>query len=261
MIRRVTSLIALVSLTAVAPALAETSDGFRGGASTSHAELPAYLQCVPYAREVSGIQIYGDAHSWWDQAEGRYERGRTPKVGAVMAFQPHRNMRLGHVAAVSKVIDNRTVLLDHANWSPINGRRGQIERNVKAIDVSPNNDWSEVRVWYAPVQGLGTTPWPVHGFIYSKGAPQRRLQVASAPAPRVVSQAPATSKASSTFTQAFASLDTAPQPVRARPLPATVQRTRAEPVRVATRPASRPAARPTVKAVDPLEAAVLRYGN
>ncbi len=133
---------------------------------TLAAELPPYLQCVPYARQVSGINIFGDAHTWWNQAEGRYGRGHKPKVGAVMAFRPHGNMELGHVAAVSRIVDSRTVLLRHSNWSPINGRRGQIENDVKAIDVSPGNDWSQVRVWYAPLGDLGGTAWPVHGFIY-----------------------------------------------------------------------------------------------
>jgi surface antigen len=129
--------------------------------------LPPYLQCVPYARRVSGIAIFGDAHTWWGQAEGRYARGFEPRVGAVMAFRPHGNSRLGHVAAVSRIVDSRTVLIRHANWSPINGRRGQIEDDVKAIDVSPANDWSEVRVWYAPIEALGGTRWPVQGFIYN----------------------------------------------------------------------------------------------
>ena len=138
---------------------------------TSSESLP-YLQCVPYARQVSGIQIYGDALTWWDKAEGRYARGSRPKPGAVMSFRPHGNMELGHVAAVSRVIDSRTVLLRHANWSVINGRRGQIEDNVRAVDVSDSNDWSEVRVWYAPIGALGTTAWPVNGFIYPE-APGR----------------------------------------------------------------------------------------
>ncbi|RQW42588.1 CHAP domain-containing protein [Novosphingobium sp. LASN5T] len=127
-----------------------------------------YLQCVPYARQVSGIGIYGDALTWWDQAAGRYARGRQPRVGAVMSFRPYGGMELGHVAAVSRIIDSRTVLLRHANWSPINGRRGQIEKDVRAVDVSPENDWSEVRVWYAPIADLGTTRWPVNGFIYNE---------------------------------------------------------------------------------------------
>jgi len=156
-----------ISLAATMPADArsafETTDDAGGSAS----ELSPYLQCVPYAREVTGIQIYGEAYTWWEQARGRYQRGSRPKEGAVMAFKPSGNMRLGHVAAVSRVIDARTVLLSHANWSPIDGRRGLVERNVKAIDVSPNNDWSAVRVWYDPLDGLGTTHWPLEGFIYN----------------------------------------------------------------------------------------------
>ena len=146
-------------------------------------ELP-YLQCVPYARQVSGIRIFGDAHTWWDQAAGKYARGTRPRVGAVMAFKPHGAMRLGHVAAVSKVIDSRTVLLRHANWSLIDGRRGQIEDDVRAVDVSEANDWSEVRVWFAPIQALGTTHWPLAGFIYpdktSDDAPLARTTLADA---------------------------------------------------------------------------------
>ena len=107
--------------------------GLGGKASPA---LPPYLQCVPYARRVSGIGIYGDAHTWWGQAAGHYQRGASPRVGAVMAFAPHGKMLLGHVAAVSKIVDSRTVLLRHANWSLIGGRRGQIEDNVRAIDVS-----------------------------------------------------------------------------------------------------------------------------
>jgi surface antigen len=140
---------------------------FRDGASRSD-NLPPYLQCVPYARRVTGIAIYGDAYTWWGQANGRYAKGSVPKVGAVMSFRAGGSSRLGHVAAVSKIVDSRTVLISHANWSPINGRRGQIEKNVEAIDVSPNNDWSQVRVWYAPIKALGGRRWALDGFIYNK---------------------------------------------------------------------------------------------
>lgn len=158
-----------------APAFANSVTGFEPDAAGD--ELP-YLQCVPYAREVSGIQIYGDAWTWWDQAEGHYSRGHTPRVGAVMAFQPYGNMTLGHVAAISRVIDSRTVLLRHANWSPIDGRRGQVENDVRAVDVSPDNDWSQVRVWYAPIQNLGSTAWPVAGFIYPSRDTRPAFQLA-----------------------------------------------------------------------------------
>lgn len=155
----------------------------------------ATLQCVPYARDISGIQIYGDAHSWWGQADGRYARGDRPAKGAVMAFKPHGAMQLGHVAAVSKVVDSRTVLLNHANWSTIDGTRGHIERDVMAIDVSDDNDWSAVRVWYTPIDGLGTTTYPIHGFIYPVkpgtefAPPQQYAKAMPAPSRPVIQKA------------------------------------------------------------------------
>jgi surface antigen len=124
------------------------------------------LQCVPYARALTGVEIRGDAHTWWGQADGRYQRGTAPKVGAVMAFRPHGNMRLGHVAAVRKIVDKRTLIISHANWSTINGGRGHIEEDVRVVDASEANDWSRVRVWYTPNAALGTTEWPLNGFIY-----------------------------------------------------------------------------------------------
>jgi surface antigen len=132
------------------------------------AALNEGLQCVPYARALSGVTIFGDAHTWWDQAEGKYARGNQPKVGAVLVFPPHGNMRLGHVAAVRRVVDDRTIMISHANWSTIGGVRGHIEEDVRAVDVSQDNDWSRVRVWYTPNEAMGGTEWPAHGFIYPK---------------------------------------------------------------------------------------------
>ena len=176
-------------------------------AISGQAELAPYLQCVPYARQVSGIQIYGDARTWWDQAQGRYATGTVPKRGAVMTFRPHRSMELGHVAAVSRVIDSRTVLLDHANWSPIDGRRGQIERDVMAVDMSPANDWSAVRVWYHPLGGLGTTEWPVDGFIYPgrDGTPSAAPMRVAEAAP--IRTGPTRLESSRRFLAAFDNLD------------------------------------------------------
>lgn len=137
------------------------------------------LQCAPFARQVSGIDIHGNANSWWGQAEGRYDRGQEPRVGAVLAFSSSRSMPVGHVAMVSKVVNAREVLLTHANWS----YRGGIERDVRAVDVSPNNDWSDVRVWYGPIGNLGRRSNPAKGFIYAtapKAADAAPVQIASA---------------------------------------------------------------------------------
>lgn len=122
------------------------------------------LQCVPYARMISGIQLFGNAKTWWSQAAGKYARGNEPRVGAVLAFSATRSMPLGHVATVGKIISSREVLLNHANWS----YRGGIERSARAIDVSPNNDWSEVKVWFARIGDFGLRTNPARGFIYSE---------------------------------------------------------------------------------------------
>jgi surface antigen len=120
-------------------------------------------QCAPFARMVSGIEIYGNAGTWWDQAEGRFERGRTPRVGSVMVMKPFARMRVGHVAMVSGVVSTREITVTHANWS----RRGGVERDVRVVDVSAGNDWSEVRVWYAGNGNLGTTSYPTYGFVHA----------------------------------------------------------------------------------------------
>lgn len=139
--------------------------------SPMNANARGGLQCVPFARQVSGIDIRGNAKTWWYQAEGRYQRGSAPVEGAVLAMPGSGRMRLGHVAMVSKVVGEREILLTHANWS----RRGGIERNVRAVDVSEQGDWSRVRIWYAANGDLGTSSYPAYGFIYPSSAPAKAL--------------------------------------------------------------------------------------
>jgi surface antigen len=132
-----------------------------------------YWECVPFARLVSGIQIFGDAYTWWNQAVGRYQTGYTPKLGAVLCFKPNGKMRLGHVAVVSQVVTDRVIQITHANWSPIEGSRGQIEKNVTVIDVSAAGDWSLVKVWYDPTRDIGSSTYSTYGFIYQDSLASR----------------------------------------------------------------------------------------
>ena len=162
------------------------------GLMTATPAAAQFWQCVTFARSVSGIEIRGNANTWWSQAEGRYERGHTPKAGSVLAFSPTSRMRVGHVAMVSKVVSDREVLLTHANWS----RRGAIETNVRAIDVSDAGDWSMVKVWYGPQGDLGTSAYPTKGFIYSGHAPRGEMLDAPAqPSLQMVSVPSATQRA------------------------------------------------------------------
>jgi surface antigen len=139
-----------------------------------------YWQCVPFARLVSGIQIFGDAWTWWNQAAGRYETGYVPKAGAVLCFRPTGHMRLGHVAVVSQVLTDRVIQISHANWSRIDGDRGHVERNVTVVDVSPAGNWSEVKVWNDPTRDLGTTVYPTYGFIYQDAVTAASARITAA---------------------------------------------------------------------------------
>lgn len=145
--------------------------GQRNGA-TRIARRGSTLQCVPFAREISGIALVGNAVTWWNKAAGTYERGSRPELGAVLNFRGIGRMKLGHVAVVSRVIDSRNVQIDHANWSS----RGAISRNISVIDVSPNNDWSAVRVALGWSSDYGSV-YPTYGFIYDR--PDRGVMVAN----------------------------------------------------------------------------------
>ena len=120
------------------------------------------IWCVPFARAVSGVEIRGNAKTWWDQAAGRYPRGKEPQVGAVMAFAASGAMPKGHVAVVSKVVNDRAVLVDQANWV-----RNRITQDTLVVDVSAKGDWSQVRV----ANGTGSLGRVnrVKGFIYNDG--------------------------------------------------------------------------------------------
>lgn len=126
-----------------------------------------YTQCVPYARDVSGIQIYGDAWTWWSQANGRYSRGQTPRGGAVLTLKKTNKLNSGHVAVVASVVEPRRILVDHANWGDNADTRSKIHMRQPVIDVSPNNDWSQVR--FMNTQGTFGAVYPAHGFIYRDG--------------------------------------------------------------------------------------------
>lgn len=188
--RPVTAFLIALSLFGPAPAFAR---GGEGAASARHArvakveragkEAPARVEenaraemkaavaearenrprgriwCVPFARRVSGIEIKGNAVTWWNQAGARYQRGSEPQVGAVMNFRATRKMPMGHVAVVSQVVDERRILIDQANWE-----RNRITEDTLVVDISARNDWSKVRVENA-AGSLGA-PYPVFGFIY-----------------------------------------------------------------------------------------------
>lgn len=132
--------------------------------------------CVPYARDMSGIDLPGNARDWWDNATGIYARGNVPQPGSVLAFRANLRMRLGHVAVVSRVINRREIEVDQANW----GSAGGVSLDVQVVDVSEQNDWSAVRVEIGDRGDFGAI-YPTYGFIYRR--PDNGVLLASAKAP------------------------------------------------------------------------------
>lgn len=126
------------------------------------------ISCVPYARQATGMAISGNGRDWWHNAAGLYARGNQPEVGSVMAFPGSGGMRSGHVAVVERVVSPREVLIHHANWGGPGIRRGSIMRGVSVIDVSPNNDWTRVRVQTGHSTENYGRIYPVYGFIHNR---------------------------------------------------------------------------------------------
>lgn len=143
------------------------------------------LQCVPYARDVSHIDLFGDAFLWWAKAAGRYERGHMPVVGSVLNFRSTGRMPLGHVAVVTAVLSSRKILVTQANWIP-----GTITNDVTVEDISAQNNWSDVRVEYDNTSIMGSSSYPTYGFIYNHSAVERPVYAANAAGRNQVAEAP-----------------------------------------------------------------------
>ena len=117
---------------------------------------------------MSGIPIRGDAHTWWYQAQQKgYERSHRPKVGSVMVLSQTKRLRFGHIAVVKRVINNRNIEVEHANWGGDRETRMIAYKNMPVVDTSKNNDWSSARFWNYPSGSYGRV-YKVSGFIYPK---------------------------------------------------------------------------------------------
>jgi surface antigen len=166
------------------------------------------ISCVPFARSVTGMDISGNAHAWWGNAAGVYARGQRPEPGSILSFRSSGGMRMGHVAVVSRVINSREVLIDHANWEGPGIRKGTVMRGVSVVDASENNDWTSVRVQVGRNDETYGRAYPTNGFIYDR--PAGATMVASRPAGRVyeeVAEAPAHSAHADHLAGAFQDLN------------------------------------------------------
>lgn len=121
-------------------------------------------QCVPFARRRSGIQIRGDAHTWWYQCKPE-KRHQTPVAGAVMVLSKSHRLSHGHLAVVKKVVNPREINVSHTNWGSTKKRRRVVYESMRVKDVSPHNDWSQAVFWNKYARAFGS-PYKVSGFIH-----------------------------------------------------------------------------------------------
>jgi hypothetical protein len=131
--------------------------------------MPQPEECVPYARRVSGLDLHGDAWTWWAGAGGRYERGLEPRQGAVLVLRRGQRLDYGHVAVVSEIVGRRQILVTHTNWGSDFRTRRRVYHNLPALDVSAGNNWSEIRFYNVDTGTYGAV-YPAYGFIYRPGA-------------------------------------------------------------------------------------------
>jgi hypothetical protein len=143
------------------PRLAKTA------AAPSRADgLPPPTQCALFAREFTGINIRGDAWSWWNLATTQqYPHSDVPKAETILVLRATPQLKLGHVGIVKKVIGPREILITHANWGNDDPTRRIVHDSTAVVDVSPDNDWTQLRFFNAPAHAFGKV-YAAYGFIY-----------------------------------------------------------------------------------------------
>jgi hypothetical protein len=131
-----------------------------GGAGRPGESRAAAVECAPFARALTGVALTGAAADWWREANGRYNRSHRPEVGSVLVLRRSGRLPSGHVAVVSEVVSGREIRVTQANWV-----HHRVTEDQPVVDVSPDGDWTAVRVWWPPAGQMGVTEYPAFGFI------------------------------------------------------------------------------------------------
>jgi hypothetical protein len=135
------------------------------------------VECAPFARALSGVNLYGNAADWWWKADGLYARSRTPAIGSVLVLRRSSRLADGHVGVVTAIDSDREIRVTQANWM-----RHRVFVDMPVIDVSTDNDWTLVRVWWPPAGQMGATAYPAYGFILPDRPRSRDDLVVATPA-------------------------------------------------------------------------------
>ena len=156
---RLAAVTAFCLLTAACASAPDYSGNTSGWSSAESPSAP--LQCVPFARDHSQVKIFGDAADWWDKAAGLYARGEVPQLGSILVLTGYAGPHRSHVAVVTAMVSDREIRVDHANWL----NDGAVFTDDPVVDVSPDNDWSQVKVYNERTGAWGARIYLVQGFI------------------------------------------------------------------------------------------------
>jgi hypothetical protein len=94
-----------------------------------------------------------------------------------MVLNNYAGPNRAHLAVVRKIVDAREIRIDHANWLD----DGAIYVNDPVRDVSPDNDWSQVRVFNIDAGAWGGRTYSVQGFIGPGGDDSQNIHLAQNP--------------------------------------------------------------------------------
>lgn len=77
----------------------------------------------------------GNARSWWGHTSDKYERGNTPRVGAVICWGSAAGNKYGHVAIVEQVNPNGSIVTSESSWKGFYWKR--------RTRTNKNGNWGE----------------------------------------------------------------------------------------------------------------------
>lgn len=58
----------------------------------------------------------GDAKTWWGRAQGHFQCGQVPQLGAVLCWGTNVESSPGHVAVVEEIAPNGDITLSNSSW-------------------------------------------------------------------------------------------------------------------------------------------------
>ena len=103
--------------------------------------------------------VYTDAYLWWGASDG-YQRGQTPKLGAVVCYSGGNYSGLGHVAVVEEINPDGTIVVSESGWDAYRWRLRTADPNNIYPYSNPTDGYTFQGFIYNPYVEGGAPPEP-----------------------------------------------------------------------------------------------------